>query len=223
MKRICYIIGASVTDGMEIDRREGDFIIAADAGLAALDRAGLSADLIVGDFDSLGRVPQTDNTICHPAEKDDTDTALCLAEGIKRGYRTFVIYGGLGGRLDHTIANLQNCAGAAEHGAVCWLWGEGNAVCTFSDGELHFEAEKTGAVSVFAADRATGVTLQGLQYALEDACLTSTVPLGVSNAFTGRESVVRVADGTLMVMWNEDAKPFLNRVRAVTVHPEEEL
>lgn len=215
MKNICYIIGASVTEGMYIDRREGDFIIAADAGFSALEKIGVMADLAVGDFDSLGHVPRLEKTICHPVDKDDTDTALALAEGMKLGFRNFVIYGGLGGRLDHTIANLQNCAGASEHGAVCWLWGEGNATCTFSDGALQFEAGKTGMVSVFAADRACGVTLQGLRFPLENACLTSTVPLGVSNAFTGVESVIQVADGTLIVMWNEDAKSFVNRIRKI--------
>ena len=60
-------------------------------------------------------------------------------------------------------------------------------------------------VSVFAADRACGVTLQGLKFPLDNACLTSTVPLGVSNAFTGAESV----------MWNEDARSFVNRIRKI--------
>ncbi len=215
MKNICYIIGASVTEGMYIDRGEGDLIIAADAGFAALEKAGICVDLAVGDFDSLGHVPKIEKTICHPVDKDDTDTALALAEGMKRGYRNFIIYGGLGGRLDHTVANLQNCAGAAEHGAVCWLWGEENAACIFGDGELHFEAEKSGMVSVFAADRAAGVTLQGLKFPLDNVCLTSMVPIGVSNEFTGVESMIRVADGTLIVMWNEDAKTFVNRIRSL--------
>ena len=214
MKNICYIIGASVTDGMYIDKKDGDFIIAADAGLASLEKLGIVADLAVGDFDSLGCIPDFENKICHPAEKDDTDTALALCEGMKRGYRTFVIYGGLGGRLDHTMANLQNCAGAADHGAVCWIWGEENAVCVFGDEEeLNFEAEKQGMVSVFSADRTTGVDLEGLKYPLSDACLTSSVPLGVSNEFIGKAARISARDGVLIVMWNEDAENFVKRIR----------
>lgn len=214
MNGICYIVGASVTEGMYIDRRDKDFVIAADAGLEALQKVGITPDLAVGDFDSLGHVPEFENVIRHPCEKDDTDTALSLAEGMKRGYRTFIIYGGLGARLDHTVANLQNCAGAADHGAVCWIWGENNAVCIFGDGmSLSFEKEKKGTVSVFAADRASGVSVRGLKYELEDACLTSTVPLGVSNEFMGKESSILVAEGTLIVMWNEDAKSFVKRIR----------
>ncbi len=214
MKNICYIIGASVTEGMYIDKREGDFIIAADGGLSSLEKMGVNADLAVGDFDSLGCIPDFDNTVCHPVEKDDTDTALALCEGMKRGYRTFVIYGGLGGRLDHTMANLQNCAGAADHGAICWLWGEGNAVCVFGDEEsLSFEKEKTGLVSVFSPDRTTGVCLSGLKYTLKDACLTSSVPLGVSNEFIGQTAYISAADGVLIVMWNEEARTFVERIR----------
>ena len=214
MSKICYVIGASVTDGMYIDRRDGDYVIAADAGLRALEELGIVPDLAVGDFDSLGHIPTLKNKICHPSEKDDTDTALSIAEGMKRGYRTFVIYGGLGGRLDHTIANLQNFAGAADHGAMLWIWGEDNAVCVFgNEDSLAFDEGMKGTVSVFSPDRTTGVTIKGLKYSLSEACLTSTVPLGVSNEFIGERSLISAENGILMVMWNEDAKSFVGRIR----------
>ena len=214
MKNICYIIGAANTDNMYIDKQGCDFIIAADGGLAALEAAGIAPDLVVGDFDSLGYIPDFERIICHPSEKNDTDTALCLAEGIKRGYRTFVIYGGLGSRLDHTVANLQNCAGAADHGAVCWLWGEDTAVCVFGDGErLRFEKGMDGVISVFATDRARGVTISGLKYVVDNVCLTNTVPLGVSNEFVGEDAEIGVSSGTLTAIWKEAAQPFVRRIR----------
>lgn len=213
MRKICYIVGASDTKGIFIDRREDDYIIAADAGYSALEKLGIVPDMVVGDMDSLGDVPDLENVIRHPVEKDDTDTALALAEGIKRGYRDFIIYGGLGRRLDHSIANIQNCAGMADHGARCWLWGEENAVCVFADDMISFEAGMVGTISVFAIGRSYGVTLKGLKYTLSDACLTSFVPLGVSNSFTGRESSVAVTNGILAVMWTEDAEGFAKRAR----------
>lgn len=213
MRKICYIVGASDTQGIFIDRREDDYVIAADAGYSALEKLGIVPDMVVGDMDSLGDVPELDNVVRHPVEKDDTDTALALAEGIKRGYRDFIIYGGLGRRLDHSIANIQNCAGMADHGARCWLWGEGNAVSVFADDMIEFETGMEGTISVFAIGRAHGVTLKGLKYPLSDACLTSYVPLGVSNSFTGRESSVAVTNGILAVMWTEDAESFAKRAR----------
>ncbi len=212
-KKICYIVGASDTQGIYIDKREDDYIIAADAGYSALMQLGIVPDMVVGDMDSLGNIHNFENVVRHPIEKDDTDTALALAEGIKRGYRDFIIYGGLGRRLDHTIANIQNCAGCADHGARCWIWGEGNAVCIFGDGEIHFEKEMTGVISVFSVGRSYGVTLDGLKYPLTDACLTSFVPLGVSNEFIGVPATISVAEGVLTVMWSEGAKNFAERAR----------
>ncbi|MBQ8474785.1 MAG: thiamine diphosphokinase [Clostridia bacterium] len=213
MRKICYIVGASDTQGIYIDKKEEDYVIAADAGFAALQKLGIVPDMVVGDMDSLGDIPNFENLVRHPVEKDDTDTALALAEGIKLGYRDFIIYGGLGRRLDHSIANLQNCVGMADHGARCWLWGEGNAVCVFADGEISFEKDMAGTISVFTFSRAYGVTLDGLKYPLTDACLTSSVPLGVSNEFMGVPAKVSVTDGTLTVMWSEGAANFARRAR----------
>lgn len=100
----CYIYGAMPCGSTE-KLEEGDLLIAADGGYAYLQ--GQKPDLVVGDFDSLGYVPEGEQIIRHPVQKDDTDMLLAVREGLKRGYRKFVLYGGIGGRLDHTIANLQ--------------------------------------------------------------------------------------------------------------------
>ena len=112
------------------------------------------------------------------------------------------------------MANLQNCAGAADHGAVCWLWGEGTAVCVFGDGEkLCFGKGMDGVISVFATDRARGVTISGLKYVVDNVCLTNTVPLGVSNEFVGEDAEIGVSSGTLTAIWKEAAQPFVGRIR----------
>lgn len=214
MNNICYIVGASVTDGMYIDKREGDLVIAADGGLASLEEIGIPPDLCVGDFDSLGHIPNIENTVCHPVEKDDTDTALAISEGTDRGYGAFVIYGGLGGRLDHTIANIQSCSGAAKRGAVCALWGEGSAVCVIPEGyRLTFNRDNTGTVSVFSPDRTEGVCIEGLKYTVSGASLTSAFPLGVSNEFVGKDAAVYAEKGILIVMWNEDSRSLTEKIR----------
>lgn len=107
MGGICYIVGAGPIEDLLLKPSEKDFIIAADAGY--LQMAGLSAvpDLVVGDFDSMGQKPNHPNVVVYPKEKDATDMLLAIDEGLRRGYRKFVILGGLGGRLDHTLANIQ--------------------------------------------------------------------------------------------------------------------
>ncbi len=201
---ICRIIGAA-PDHCPIHVNEGDLVIAADGGLARLNENGILPDLIVGDFDSLGFVPDSGNIIRHPPEKDDTDTALAVDEGFKRGFDRFVIYGGIGGRLDHTLANLQTLAGIVNRGGTAFLVGCGNIITVIKNGTLCFDGTQFGMVSVFAhGGNAEGVDENGLKYPLDHAVLTCDTPLGVSNEFTEKPAKITVRNGSLIVMWYAD-------------------
>lgn len=201
---ICYIVGARPLDGALGPREEGDLLIAADGGLASLERLGEEPDLVVGDFDSLGRVPRGEKVTVLPREKDDTDTMYALRLGLERGFRRFLIYGGLGGRLDHTVANLQTLVYLNRQGAFGLLAGEGMCAVAVTEGTLVFPAGLRGYCSVFSAmGEAGGVTLEGLKYPLDRADLTGAFPLGVSNEFTGVPARVRVEKGTLLVLWED--------------------
>lgn len=183
---------------------ENTLVIAADRGLVHLEKRGVVPHLIVGDFDSLGRIPQGEHIIRHPVEKDDTDMMLAVKTGLEQGCRRFLLYGGLGGRLDHTYSNLQTLVYLARHGASGWLLGQGMAVTALRNGRLDFAPSRSGSLSVFCPDgEARGVTLTGLYYPLHDAVLTSAFPLGVSNQFTGQAASVSVEDGTLLLMWEQ--------------------
>ncbi len=183
--------------------RPGDLLIAADGGLTHLARRHLTPHLVVGDFDSLGRVPEGENIIRHPVEKDDTDTLLAVKTGLARGYKTFLLYGCLGGRLDHTYANFQALLYLARRGAAGFLLGRGTAATVIRNTRLDFAPGHEGVISVFCPDgEARGVDLTGLYYPLHDATLTSGFPLGVSNRFTGEAASVAVREGSLLVLWD---------------------
>ena len=116
MGGICWIMGAGDFSGTLPMIGEGDMVIAADAGYKALVRLGVKIDRVVGDFDSLGEVPVRPGVEVHPAEKDETDMMLAVRTALAAGYRDVRIYGGLGGRLDHSFANLQTLAYLARQG-----------------------------------------------------------------------------------------------------------
>lgn len=202
---ICYIIGAGECAPMDFDPGETDLLIAADGGYRAVCDAGMRPDLIVGDFDSLGSVPTDAPVVRCPVEKDDTDTMIAIKEGLARGYQRFQIYGGLGGRLDHTIANLHALAYLADHGARGRLVGVREYVDILPAGTSTVYHEGRGVISIFAwGGNATGVTLTGLHYPLHDATLTPNFPLGVSNDFTGLPARVSVRTGKLIVIINRN-------------------
>ena len=123
----CYIMGAGeFPAACQPKPREGDFLIAADGGMEHLKRAGLIPDLLVGDFDSWN-LPAPKDLPVHllPHEKDDTDTGVAIMEGRARGYARFCLYGGVGGREDHTFANIQALVKLARDGLRGFLYGNG--------------------------------------------------------------------------------------------------
>ena len=120
--RICYVVGAmSLSLSLRPSPAPGDYVIAADRGYDSLMAYGVTPDLVVGDFDSLGYMPQHPNVTRLPAEKDDTDMVFALRRGLDMGYRRFVLLGGLGGRLEHTLGNLQLLDWLSTQGAVGFL------------------------------------------------------------------------------------------------------
>lgn len=203
----CYVVGAGENFGLNFSPLPHDMVIAADAGLLYLEQAEIFADLVIGDFDSLKHIPQHPNMRKLEAEKDDTDMLAAVREGVKLGYERFHIYCGMGGRIDHTLANLQLLAFLSQSGKRGLLFDKTNVITAITDQTLAFREIASGVISIFSCtDKSTGVTLQGLKYPLNNAVLTNTFPLGVSNEFTGRESAVTVKDGTLLVVMPQEAK-----------------
>ncbi|NLI23040.1 MAG: thiamine diphosphokinase [Clostridiales bacterium] len=197
----CYLIGAGDFTARDFAPRRGDLVIAADAGYRALQATGREPDLLVGDFDSLADRPAGVEALAFPPEKDDTDMGLALSEGWARGYRDFALYGADGGRLDHTVANLQLLGGASRRGASVRLIGRAQDVFALTNGTLALPPREPGTVvSVFChGGRALGVTLTGLRYPLNRANLTADRPLGVSNEYVRPDPTVTVEQGTLLV------------------------
>ena len=181
---------------------ETDYILAADGGFAHLQRLGITPDGILGDFDSLGYVPESAQVF--PVEKDDTDSMLAVRKGLELGYRRFELYGALDGeRLDHTVANLQTLCFLAEQGAQGYLVGLRYMATAVKNGTLTFPEQAKGIVSVFClGPDAEEVTITGLRYTLEKGTMTGSFPLGVSNHFLGRQASVTVEKGTLVVLYD---------------------
>jgi thiamine pyrophosphokinase len=198
----CVIFCAADFDSLLSPLEADDLVIAADGGLRHTDALQIEPDVILGDFDSLGYIPKDSRVF--PVEKDDTDMMLAIRLGLQRGCRAFYLYGAMDGpRLDHTVANLQSLGYLAEHGAYGYLIGR-DYIATCLKGEtLVFSDRAEGIVSVFCqgAD-ARGVTLEGLQYPMENGTLTAHFPLGVSNHFIGRQARIRVKEGILLCLWD---------------------
>ena len=206
MKRICYIIGAGdVPESTDLKAAEDDFIICADGGFRYRQLLGRMCDLVVGDFDSLGENPDFESKLVLPCEQDFTDMKVAVDEGLRRGYRSFVLFGALGGeRYDHSVANIALLSYICSKGAEGEIHHEGKIFKAFADKEITLSCRLKGYVSVFSlCDESEGVTIQGLKYEVKDICLRLDTPLGVSNEFIGKEARISVKKGRLLVVYNQ--------------------
>ena len=182
---------------------EGDHVLCADGGWELARGMGVTPDLVIGDFDS-SEEPSGGPVVRVPVEKDDTDTMLCLKRGLAMGYDNYLIVGGFGGRVDHTLANLQTLRYAADRGARAVLCDGLRWATVVQGGAVRVSADVLGGgplkLSVFALDReCRGVTIRGAKWPIEDGAMTNGFPLGVSNEITGDFAEVGVREGALLV------------------------
>jgi thiamine pyrophosphokinase len=190
----------------------GDFIIAADGGYEYCKKEKILPDVIIGDFDSLSDIPDGIKIVILPTVKDITDTAAAIEYA--KDFDEFHIYGGTGGRVDHTLANIALIAELSRQGKRAYLYDDGRIITAITDGQIsfnppgHIPAEGLPSyISVFSfSDKSEGVNITGFRYPLKDAVLKSSIPLGVSNEFTTKQATISVTDGTLIIVYDENAE-----------------
>ena len=204
MNGCCYSVGAGsiYAEDLPFTKKENDLLIAADGGYEYLVKAGMTPDLLIGDFDSMEKPKVSCETITLPVEKDDTDIVYAVKEGFCRGYTHFVIFGGLGGeRLSHTIANIQLLEYIANQGGTAQLIGGTTSLFLLRNGQTYtFTGRQGTKFSLFSISPTVTVTQQGVKYPLAQATLQRSFPLGVSNCVTQPTATVTVHEGTVLVV-----------------------
>lgn len=210
MKR-CVIIGAGDLTVSEIPVREEDYVIAADGGYMYCKVLGIEPDLILGDFDSIGekeaeeladiQKADPERVVVLPVEKDETDMLAAIHAGLDEGCQEFHIYAGQGGRLEHTIANMQCLIYLKECGAVGYMIDGTGMILAARNETVSFQAGADGYLSLFSmGDKAEGVTIRNMKYELNGALVTNSFPIGISNEFIGEAASVTVENGTLAII-----------------------
>ena len=202
--------------GIESD----DYVVCADGGYGVCRAAGIKPKAVIGDFDSISAEQAEEaaalgiECVRFPSEKDDTDTLLCVRHGLSKGFKRFLIIGGIGGDLAHTMANLQVLSFLMDMGCEAEVVTADERLF-MADGEgLPLRGEARQAVpavfsgcpgakfSVFSyAERSSGVCIKNAKYHLDDAVLTHSYPVGASNEFVDAEPVTAsVRHGRLLII-----------------------
>jgi thiamine pyrophosphokinase len=182
------------------------FVIAADSGLDHALALGVEVDVLVGDLDSvspasLSAAREAGMEIReHPTDKDETDLELALALAAEVGSASVVVIGAHGGRVDHWLGNMSLLASSRFAAMRIEARADRSRVYVVRD-RVDIEAEPGQHVSLIPwHGPATGVTTEGLRWALERGTLDSGSTRGISNELTGSSASVSVEEGVLLVV-----------------------
>ena len=200
----CVIVGGA--DIKNYDRiknifRDDDEFVFCDSGLKHEDALNVHPLLIVGDFDSFDKPERGEEIIVLPCEKDDTDTFFAAKTALERGYTEFLLIGVIGGRLDHTLANVSLLLYLFDNGAIGEIYDDYSRMCIVGKSKVKVSKDaKFFSLNNCDGD-AHGVNIENAKYQLKDATVTSSYTYSVSNELLdGLEATVNVEKGRMLLV-----------------------
>ncbi len=203
IKKRCVIVGGGdcSVEIIKSNINNDDYVICADSGFDITFKAGITPDLLVGDFDSIHSIPDNVEKIIYPVEKDVTDCEASYLEAVKRGYREFLLLGGTGGRFEHTFANISIIARASREGNQITIIDDKHIFRAITNSSIKIPFKPDKQISVFSfGDKSYGVCENGFHYPLDDYTLDPFIPIGISNDIKSEYGEISVEKGTLIII-----------------------
>jgi thiamine pyrophosphokinase len=182
-----------------------DLVVAADGGARYALDAGVIPDLVVGDMDSLGEEWEIEEHGVvlerHPARKDKMDGHLAVLAVRDRGAKAVDFLCAAGGRFSALFAVPHILLAAERLGLRATMVASWGQAFVIEAGSRPVAGDPQDSVSVFPfTGPATGVTLEGFGYPLEDARLEVGDTLGFHNELIGGKGRVHVVGGALLII-----------------------
>lgn len=207
MSGICYIFGGFPCNSEFYHAvNNDDIVISADGGYKLACSLGVKSNIVLGDFDTLNEEITAPDVRKYPPEKDDTDLMIAIKTGISIGYHSFVIYGSLGGRIDHTVAAIQSLEYLSERGINGELISDNETINIQMPGQREYKRENFKYISVFSLAEASVVSYEDLKYPLDNYTITQSFPIGVSNEFISEICRIDLKSGKLLVIRTKSDK-----------------
>jgi thiamine pyrophosphokinase len=205
LRTLIFLAGERVAKERWLALCQGSLLIAADAGLAQLEEAGVHPDVLLGDFDSIAnpeglslqdRAPRV---LVYPEEKDQTDGEIAVEYALAQGAREVVLVGGWGRRADHALANVLLLVKLHQAGAYGWMLNQRSEM-VLVQGQLRLGGRPGQTFSLLPLTPCRGVSLRGGRYPMKDAELNPGETWGISNQFFGEEVMVENKKGLLLAI-----------------------
>ncbi len=199
MRRAALITGGKKDTFKGIEKC--DFIIACDKGYEYCLDNDIKPDLVIGDFDSYyGTIEEDIEVIRLPVIKDDTDTMHAYRKIVEMDFDEVYLYCALGGRFDHTYANIQCAIFGAKHDIDTLFISDNDHITVTNRNETILKKKEGYTFSLFAADRIDDLSILGARYEVHDITLKNDFPLGQSNEWLDDEVTIKKGQGIVIIV-----------------------
>lgn len=188
-----------------------DIAICCDGGMHHARALNITPNYILGDFDSVNDEDflffKNKNIPIYefPTKKDYTDMQLGINLAAEKGADELIIFGGIGSRFDHTLANAHLLLGLLKKGIKARLVNENNVVELISQNTI-IKGDIGDLVSLIPLSMIVEkVTLKGFMYPLNNYDLKiDDEIIGVSNVLTSENAEIQLEKGYLFVIFSKD-------------------
>lgn len=201
--RAVIITGGSIQNYPAIKQyvQPNDYIICADSGYDHAVKMEITPNLLVGDMDSIHADLPTENIRIFPAKKDDTDTEIAISAALEQGCDDILILGGIGSRMDHTLANILFLKQLHDQKISAKIVNENNEIRLMGSQEnITLQGHPGDLLSLIPITDCIGITNKGFEYPLIQEDLPLGTTRGVSNVFLSDTGSISLQNGLLLVM-----------------------
>ncbi|SLM33064.1 ThiN [Desulfamplus magnetovallimortis] len=196
--------------------KEADIVVCADGGAKHLVRLGLFPDILMGDFDSIDKtilencIKNRVELIQYPTSKDFSDTELSVMWAIDHGASEIILTGVTGQRMDHTLSNVFLLKKILKNGIKGYIVDDNNEIYLLSKRCFSYAPEISKDICIKGkpgdllsiiplSETVTGITLKGLKYPIENACMEMGTSKGISNVFTEKNAMISIKEGSVLI------------------------
>jgi len=208
-KAILFLAGRYHARDFQFYRKlaRGCFKVAVDGGYRFFERSGLVSDLLIGDFDSLKKLPrqlsQKTRVARFPVDKDKTDTELALDYCLDHGISKIDLVQPSLGDPDHFLANLFLLSRASRRSRPgtpqLRLVGPDYEALLLSDSRVSFCRAQGSVVSVIPVSASITLTCRGTAFDVTRAKIARGQTRSTRNRITAATASFEIAGKAFVI------------------------
>ncbi|MEK7177326.1 MAG: thiamine diphosphokinase [Patescibacteria group bacterium] len=206
-KRVIIFVNGNLSDFSQAKKiiKKEDFLIAVDGGANYIEKLGLTPNIIIGDIDSIKpELLKKYKSIKYPRKKDKTDFELAIDYCLEKKFQEIIIFGILGDRIDHMLANIFLLAKVqTENRLIKIKIIEGKKQIFILNKEMTIHGKIGDEVSIIpVSEKLVGITTVGLEYQLKNEELIFGSTRGISNVMNKTIVKITMKKGAALIEHN---------------------